>query len=69
MILAIGYRVNSTKAIEFRSWANNVLKDFTIKGFVIDTYRLSNGAVLTKDYYDELLEEIVKYYVGEDNIN
>ena len=58
MILAIGYRVNSTKAIEFRSWANNVLKEFTIKGFVIDSYRLSNGAVLTKDYYDELLEEI-----------
>ena len=58
MILAIGYRVNSNKAVEFRSWANNVLKEFTIKGFVIDSYRLSNGAVLTKDYYDELLEEI-----------
>lgn len=58
MILAIGYRVNSSKAVEFRTWANNILKEFTIKGFVIDSYRLSNGAVLTKDYYDELLEEI-----------
>lgn len=65
MILAIGYRINSKKAVDFRSWANNVLKEYTIKGFVIDKYRLANGTVLTKDYYDELLEEIKLIRISE----
>lgn len=58
MIIAVGFRVNSSKATEFRNWAINVLKNYTIKGYVLDNKRLANGAYLTKDYYDELLEEI-----------
>ena len=58
MIIAVGFRVNSKKAIEFRKWAINVLKNYTIKGYALDNVRLANGAYLTKDYYDELLEEI-----------
>lgn len=58
VILAVGYRVNSAKAVQFRSWANDVLEEYTIKGYALDSERLSRGAYLTKDYYDELLEEI-----------
>ena len=58
MIIAVGFRVNSAKATEFRNWAINILKNYTIKGYVLDNVRLANGAYLTKDYYDELLEEI-----------
>lgn len=58
MIIAVGFRVNSTKATEFRNWAINILKNYTIKGYALDNVRLANGAYLTKDYYDELLEEI-----------
>lgn len=58
MVIAVGFRVNSSKATEFRNWAINVLKNYTIKGYVLDNKRLANGAYLTKDYYDELLEEI-----------
>ena len=58
MIIAIGFRINSSKATEFRNWAINILKNYTIKGYALDNVRLANGAYLTKDYYDELLEEI-----------
>ena len=58
MIIAVGFRVNSNKAIEFRNWAINVLKNYTLRGYALDNIRLANGAFLTKDYYDELLEEI-----------
>ena len=58
MIIAVGFRVNSAKATEFRNWAINILKNYTIKGYALDNVRLANGAYLTKDYYDELLEEI-----------
>lgn len=58
LIIAVGFRVNSSKATEFRSWAINILKNYTIKGYALDNIRLANGAYLTKDYYDELLEEI-----------
>lgn len=57
-IIAVGFRVNSSKATEFRNWAINILKNYTIKGYALDNVRLANGAYLTKDYYDELLEEI-----------
>ena len=57
-IIAVGFRVNSNKAIEFRKWAISILKNYTIKGYALDNVRLSNGAYLTKDYYDELIEEI-----------
>ena len=58
VIIAVGFRVNSSKATEFRNWAINILKNYTIKGYAVDNVRLANGAYLTKDYYDELLEEI-----------
>ena len=58
VIIAVGFRVNSNKATEFRNWAISVLKKYTIKGYALDNVRLANGAYLTKDYYDELLEEI-----------
>ncbi len=58
LIIAVGFRVNSAKATEFRNWAINILKNYTIKGYALDNVRLANGAYLTKDYYDELLEEI-----------
>ncbi len=57
-IIAVGYRVNSKKATQFRIWATNVLKDYIIKGFKIDTERMKNGPKFGKDYYDELLETI-----------
>lgn len=57
-IIAIGYRVNSFKATQFRIWATQTLKEFIIKGFVMDDERLKNGAHFGKDYFDELLERI-----------
>ena len=65
MILAVGYRVNSKKAIEFRQWANSVLEEYLVKGYIIDNYRLKNGVVFNKDYYDELLEEIRLIRISE----
>ena len=55
-IISVGYRVNSTKATQFRIWATNTLKDYIIKGFVMDDERLKNGNHFGKDYFLELLE-------------
>lgn len=57
-IIAVGYRVNSYQATQFRIWATNVLKEFLIKGFVLDDERLKQGKRFDKDYFDELLERI-----------
>jgi len=57
-IIAVGYRVNSKRATQFRIWATKVLKEFIIKGFVIDDERLKQGKYFEKDYFDELLEKI-----------
>lgn len=57
-IIAVGYRVNSYQATQFRIWATNVLKEFLIKGFVLDDERLKQGQRFDKDYFDELLERI-----------
>ena len=56
--LAVGYRVNSTQATQFRIWATNTLKEFIIKGFVLDDERLKQGKHFGKDYFDDLLERI-----------
>ncbi len=64
-IIAVGYRVNSKKATQFRIWATNVLKDFIIKGFKIDVERMKNGPKFGKDYYDELLETIREIRLSE----
>ncbi len=58
VIIAVGYRVNTKKATQFRIWATKVLKEYMIKGFVLDDNRLKNGAHFGKDYFDELLERI-----------
>ncbi|MAT54438.1 MAG: cell filamentation protein Fic [Saprospirales bacterium] len=57
-IIAVGYRVNSYQATQFRIWATNVLKEFLLKGFVLDDERLKQGKRFDKDYFDELLERI-----------
>jgi len=57
-ILAVGYRVNSTQATDFRKWATETLNEFIIKGFVLDDERLKQGKSLGQDYFDELLERI-----------
>jgi hypothetical protein len=57
-IIAVGYRVNSKQATQFRIWATKTLKDFIIKGFVLNDELLKNGKAFGKDYFEELLEKI-----------
>jgi len=64
-IIAIGFRVNSERAIQFRQWATNVLRQFSIKGYVIDKKRMENGAFLGEDYFEHLLEEIREIRLSE----
>jgi hypothetical protein len=64
-IIAIGYRVNSERATQFRIWATNTLKEFITKGFLLDDKRLKQGQHFGKDYFDELLERIREIRVSE----
>lgn len=64
-IISVGYRVNSKRATQFRQWATRVLKDFAIKGYVIDRKRMENGAFLNEDYFEHLLEEIREIRLSE----
>jgi len=64
-IIAVGYRVNSYQATQFRIWATNTLKEFIIKGFVMDDERLKQGKSFGKDYFDELLERIREIRASE----
>jgi hypothetical protein len=64
-ILAVGYRVNSTQATDFRRWATQTLNEFIIKGFVIDDERLKHGKNFSQDYFDELLERIREIRASE----
>lgn len=57
-IISVGYRVNSHQATQFRIWATKILKEFTIKGFVMDDERLKQIKHFGKDYFDDLLEKI-----------
>ena len=57
-IIAVGYRVNSRRATDFRRWATRVLRDFAIRGYVLDKERLENGKFLGEDYFDRLIEEM-----------
>jgi len=66
MIIAVGFKVNNERAVQFRKWANQVVKDYTIKGWVMDKDRLINGgSVLTDKYFDELLQEIREIRLSE----
>ncbi len=64
-IIAVGYRVNSYQATQFRIWATNTLKEFIVKGFVMDDERLKQGKSFGKDYFDELLERIREIRASE----
>lgn len=64
-IISVGYRVNSVRATQFRQWATGVLKEFAIKGYVLDKKRLENGSFLGEDYFERLLEEIREIRLSE----
>ena len=57
-IIAVGFRINSNEAVNFRKWANQVIKDFTLKGYVLDDMRLKNGSYLSKEYFKDLILQI-----------
>jgi hypothetical protein len=68
-VISVGYRVNSTKATQFRIWATKTLKEYIIKGFVLDDNRLKQGeAVFGKDYFKELLERVRSIRASERRI-
>jgi Virulence protein len=64
-IISVGYRVNSVRATQFRQWATAVLRDFAIKGYVLDKERLKNGSFLGEDYFEHLLEAIREIRLSE----
>jgi len=66
-IISVGYRVNSVRATQFRRWATFVLKQFTLRGYVLDKKRMENGSYLTEDYFEHLLEEIREIRLSERN--
>ena len=66
MIIAVGFKVNNERAVQFRKWANTIVKDYTIKGWVMDDERLKNGGtVLTEKYFEEQLERIREIRASE----
>jgi hypothetical protein len=64
-IISVGYRVNSIRATQFRQWATQVLREFAIKGYVLDKKRMENGSFLGEDYFERLLEEIREIRLSE----
>lgn len=64
-IISVGYRVNSGRATQFRQWATSVLRDFAIRGYVLDKERLKNGTFLNQEYFDQLLSEIREICASE----
>lgn len=64
-IISVGYRVNSVRATQFRQWATGVLRNFAIRGYVLDKERLKNGTFLNEEYFDHLLEEIREIRASE----
>ena len=66
MIIAVGFKVNNERAVQFRKWANSSVKDYTIQGWVMDDERLKNGGtVLTKDYFKKQLEKVREIRLSE----
>jgi hypothetical protein len=64
-IISVGYRVNSVRATQFRQWATQILKQFAIRGYVIDKKRLENGTFLGENYFEHLLSEIREIRLSE----
>ena len=65
MIIAVGFKVNSERAVQFRKWVNQIAKDYTIKGWVMDDERLKRGTYLTEKYFDEQIERIREIRASE----
>lgn len=66
MIIAVGFKVNNERAVQFRKWANAIVKDFTIQGWVMDDERLKNsGTILTKEYFEKQLQKIREIRMSE----
>ena len=65
MIIAVGFKVNNERAVQFRKWANSIVKDYTIKGWVMDDERLKRGSYLTDKYFEEQLERIREIRASE----
>ena len=66
MIIAIGFKVDNERAVQFRKWVNEIVKEYTIKGFAMDDERLKKGgSILTEKYFDELLERIREIRLSE----
>ncbi len=65
VIIAVGYRVSTDRAIQFRRWATNVLKEFSKKGYIIDKKRMENGIFFDEDYFESLLAEIREIRLSE----
>ena len=65
VVISVGYRTNSDRAIQFRRWATYILKEFSKKGYIIDKKRMANGAFFDEDYYDSLLAEIREIRLSE----
>jgi len=65
VIISVGYRVNSVRATQFRRWATQVLRKFTLEGYLIDRKRMENGAFFDRDYFEKLLEEIREIRLSE----
>lgn len=64
-IIAVGYRINSSRATAFRQWATGILRDYTLRGYLLDRKRMENGAFLDEDYFEHLLEEIREIRLSE----
>ena len=64
-IIAVGFRVNSSRATQFRQWAIGILRDFAIRGYVLDKERLKNGSIFNQAYFDDLLAEIREIRASE----
>ena len=64
-IIAIGYRINTKKATAFRQWATNILRDYTIRGYIIDKERMKNGSFFNQNYFNSLLEEVREIRASE----
>lgn len=66
MIIVLGFKIDNERAVQFRKWANEIVKEYTIKGFAMDDERLKNsGSILTEKYFDELLERIREIRLSE----
>jgi len=64
-IIAVGYKVNSERAVQFRKWATNIIEEFTIKAYVMDDERLKSGSILTDKYFEEQLQRIREIRLSE----